>query len=77
VVHAWSAIECDPALIENLLHGIPLAAGKLGFLKEDTHVRQGHQKLFKDLLNLHDEDQVQRYLYKVMSQGVHYIWAYI
>ncbi len=72
----------DPALIENLLPGTQLAASKTLFLERGSdsagliHIWNRHQKQFKDLLNLHDADQVQRYLYKVMSKGVYYIWAY-
>ena len=72
----------DPTVIEKLLPKTPLAASKTLFLEKGSdkaglaHMWLSHKQQFKDLLNLHNMDQVQQYLYKIMSKGVYYIWAY-
>ena len=72
----------DPAVIKELLPGTQLAASKTLFLEKGSdkaglaHMWLSHKQQFEDLLKLHDVDQVQQYLHKIMSKGVYYIWAY-
>ena len=68
--------------IEKLIPLSWVAKSKTLFLEHEigsksaglTHIWQRHGGDFKKLLNINSADQ--KYLYKIMSQGEYYIWAY-
>lgn len=68
--------------IDTLLPKSLVASSKTLFLETGsskaglTHIWKRHGGDFKKLLNVDSADQLQKYLYKIMSQGEHYIWAY-